>query len=342
MDTVIINDQEWAAENLTTKVFRNGDIIMEAQSYDEWEHAAENKIPAWCYYKKNDKNEAVYGILYNWYAVNDPRGLAPDGWKVPSIEDWEKLAAFLGDYHAYRLRSNDMWMADDEMANFFSSIRKNINKEDNDTSDDELEEDFTEEVETRFTDEEIQDLVQKFDDELEEDLYEVKTNDLVQKLGDEEDDKSNENAGKTFSDEELSKIIDSIFGDDEESKLKESNMANSNSAPILTEKKADEIENESNYDGDLTYDDEDEEEDDFIIDDSILNSTNFNAQPGGARGRFGNAFFALGDSAYWWTSTEDDPDEAYFILLYYHNDDLQIGGSTDKKVGHSVRCIKEK
>lgn len=326
MDTVIINDQEWAAENLTTKVFRNGDIIMEAQSYDEWEHAAENKIPAWCYYKKNDRNEAVYGILYNWYAVNDPRGLAPDGWKVPSIEDWEKLATFLGDHHAYRLRSDDMWMADDEMANFFSSIRKKLNKEDNDTDDYELEEGSTEEVEPMFTDEQIQDLVQKFDDE--------------------EDDKSNEESGKTFNEDELSKIIDSIFGDHEnnESKSEEISTTTSDSSPAIIENKDDEMEFESNYDGDVTYedDDEDEESDDFVIDDSILNSTNFNAQPGGARGRFGNAFFALGDSAYWWTSTEDDPDEAYFILLYYHNDDLQIGGSTDKKAGHSVRCIKEK
>lgn len=325
MDTVIISDQEWAVQNLATKVFRNGDKIMEAQTNDEWERASKNKIPAWCYYKKNVMNEEVYGILYNWYAVNDPRGLAPDGWAVPSKDDWEKLATFLGNHQTYKLRSDEMWMADEEMASFYSAIRRKINN-DNDANQDELKHGSSEEGETTHTDDENHKIIDPI-------------------FADGEDDQSNDESGDTLSDDEINKIIDSLFSDDDdEFKPKEISKNTSDTSSAIIESKDDDIEYESNYDGDLTSEEDldIEEEDDYVIDDAILNSTNFNAQPGGARGRFGNAFFALGDSAYWWTSTEDEPDEAYFILLYYHNDDLQIGGSTDKKAGHSVRCIKVK
>jgi uncharacterized protein (TIGR02145 family) len=287
MNNIVINDQEWASKNLDVKFFRNGDKIMEAQSYDEWEHAAENKIPAWCYYNENDLNEESYGVLYNWYAVNDPRGLAPEGWKVPSIDDWEKLAEFLGDNHAYRLRSDDMWMADDQMASFFSSIRGKLQVEDNKIQLDEAEDNN-------------------------------------------KDDKEN-----SLKDDELDKIIDYIFGsdNDEESVLNEKEKKNT-----------DNQEDKRDYKNFIKEEDDDEiDESDFEeFDSSILNSTNFDAQPGGARGRLGNQFFALGDSAYWWTSSEYDEESAFFILLYYHNEGLQIGGSTDKKAGHSIRCIKDK
>jgi uncharacterized protein (TIGR02145 family) len=52
--------------------------------------------PSWCYYNNDPENGKKYGKLYNWYAVNDPRGLAPQGWKVPSKEDWKQLEAHLG------------------------------------------------------------------------------------------------------------------------------------------------------------------------------------------------------------------------------------------------------
>ena len=78
----------------------------------------------------------------------------------------------------------------------------------------------------------------------------------------------------------------------------------------------------------------------------LSNDTGFTALPARARGRIGNAFFAINDSAYWWTSSafedEDMEDQAYFVLLYEHDSTLQVGSFTDKKAGYSVRCIRNK
>ena len=86
--TVQIGTQVWMTKNLDVSSFRNGDPIPEAKTDEEWKKAEENKQPAWCYYDNNSANGAKYGKLYNWYAVNDPRGLAPIGFRVPTDEDW--------------------------------------------------------------------------------------------------------------------------------------------------------------------------------------------------------------------------------------------------------------
>ena len=88
--TVTIGTQVWMTKNLDVATFRNGDPIPEAKSNEEWEKAGENKQPAWCYYNNDPANGAKYGKLYNWYAVNDPRGLAPEGWHVPNIDEWDE------------------------------------------------------------------------------------------------------------------------------------------------------------------------------------------------------------------------------------------------------------
>jgi uncharacterized protein (TIGR02145 family) len=80
----------WMKENLNLFRFRNGDIIPEAKTAAEWKNAAERGTPAWCYYNNDSKNSA-FGKLYNWYAVNDKRGLAPKGWHVPSSEEWKSV-----------------------------------------------------------------------------------------------------------------------------------------------------------------------------------------------------------------------------------------------------------
>lgn len=76
--TVTIGTQVWRTKNLDVATFRNGDSIPQAKTNEEWEKAAENQQPAWCYYNNDPANGAKYGKLYNWYAVNDSRGLAPD------------------------------------------------------------------------------------------------------------------------------------------------------------------------------------------------------------------------------------------------------------------------
>jgi uncharacterized protein (TIGR02145 family) len=91
--TVKIGTQEWMAENLNVEHYRNGDVIPEVQNDNEWRNLTTG---AWCYYENNSENEKTYGKLYNWYAVNDFRGLAPKGWHVPSDAEWITLTNYLG------------------------------------------------------------------------------------------------------------------------------------------------------------------------------------------------------------------------------------------------------
>jgi uncharacterized protein (TIGR02145 family) len=90
-----IGDQIWMAENLNLERFSNGDLIPEAKTEEEWNLARLNNKPAWCYYR-NNKNNQTNGKLYNWHAVNDPRGLAPKGWHIPKKWEWEKLFDAVG------------------------------------------------------------------------------------------------------------------------------------------------------------------------------------------------------------------------------------------------------
>ena len=94
--TVTIGTQVWMTKNLDVATFRNGDPIPQAKTDEEWEKAGENEQPAWCYYNNDPANGAKYGKLYNWYAVNDSRGLAPSGYHIPSDAEWTRLTDFLG------------------------------------------------------------------------------------------------------------------------------------------------------------------------------------------------------------------------------------------------------
>jgi uncharacterized protein (TIGR02145 family) len=93
--TIIIGKQEWTATNLNTSKFLNGDEIFEAKTAREWEMAGISKKPAWCYYDNDTNNKEKDGKLYNWYAVNDPRGIAPKGWRIPKSDDFMELSQFL-------------------------------------------------------------------------------------------------------------------------------------------------------------------------------------------------------------------------------------------------------
>jgi uncharacterized protein (TIGR02145 family) len=94
--SVTIGNQIWMTKNLDVSTFRNGDPIPEAKTEEEWYLAGQNGEPAWCYYDNDPTNGEKYGKLYNWYAVNDPRGLAPEGWHVPNDSEWTNLVTFLG------------------------------------------------------------------------------------------------------------------------------------------------------------------------------------------------------------------------------------------------------
>jgi uncharacterized protein (TIGR02145 family) len=95
VNTKLIGDQIWMTSNLNVTKFQNGDPIFEAKTKAQWIKASEDKKPAWCYYKNNAQYGTNYGKLYNWYAVNDPRGLAPKGWHISSDSEWKEMIAFL-------------------------------------------------------------------------------------------------------------------------------------------------------------------------------------------------------------------------------------------------------
>lgn len=94
--TIKIADQYWMAENLSVKHYSNGDPIKNFPTDDEWKNAGNKEIGAWSYYENDSTMDMLYGKLYNWYAINDERGLCPKGWKVPSDEDWIVLEKYLG------------------------------------------------------------------------------------------------------------------------------------------------------------------------------------------------------------------------------------------------------
>jgi uncharacterized protein (TIGR02145 family) len=91
IEELTIGSQIWMTQNLNVVKFRNGDSIPHAKTNEEWITAEKNKQPAWCYYDNNQKNGEKYGKLYNWYAVNDARNLAPKGWHIPSDAEWTIL-----------------------------------------------------------------------------------------------------------------------------------------------------------------------------------------------------------------------------------------------------------
>lgn len=111
-DEVRIGNQVWMARNLNVSAFRNGDPIPQAKTLAEWRNANSSSQPAWCYYNNDSLNGPVHGKLYNWHAVNDPRGLAPAGWHIPAGTEWRELFDFLkGEYGqaGKKLKSTTGW-----------------------------------------------------------------------------------------------------------------------------------------------------------------------------------------------------------------------------------------
>ncbi len=107
--SVKILNIEWMKENLNVSTFSNGDTIMQATSAEEWKQAGQEKKAAWCYYNFSEENGKKYGKLYNWFAVSDPRGLAPKGWKIPKESDYATIDAKYGYPAGLRLKSNSNW-----------------------------------------------------------------------------------------------------------------------------------------------------------------------------------------------------------------------------------------
>jgi len=91
--TIQIGTQTWMAENLRTTKYRNGDPIPEITDLNQWKNLTSG---AYCNYNNEAEFAAIYGRLYNWFAVNDVRNLAPEGWHVATDNDWTTLISYLG------------------------------------------------------------------------------------------------------------------------------------------------------------------------------------------------------------------------------------------------------
>ncbi len=91
-NTVMIGDQEWMTENLKTTIYSNSLPITTGLTNDEWANTTE---AAYSVYADNFDYKDTHGLLYNWYAVNSEHGICPDGWKVPSEEDFDELLDFV-------------------------------------------------------------------------------------------------------------------------------------------------------------------------------------------------------------------------------------------------------
>ena len=99
---VTIGNQVWTSKNLDVATYRNGDVIPQVQDGSAWVALTTG---AWC------SNRTKYGKLYNWYAVNDPRGLAPKGFHIPSDAEWTILTDYLGGEEAAgtKMKSSSGW-----------------------------------------------------------------------------------------------------------------------------------------------------------------------------------------------------------------------------------------
>ncbi|NQT27307.1 Ig-like domain-containing protein [candidate division KSB1 bacterium] len=87
---VQIGDQWWLAENLKVTHYRNGEAITHVT---DWSNLTAG---AYCAYKNDENNADTYGYLYDWAAVKDSRNIAPEGWHVPTDEEWKQLEMYLG------------------------------------------------------------------------------------------------------------------------------------------------------------------------------------------------------------------------------------------------------
>ena len=104
-----IGTQTWTSTNLDVTKYRNGDAIPQVQDKNAW---AKLKTGAWCYYENETANGTTYGKLYNWFAVNDPRGFAPKGYHIPTDAEWTILTDNLGDEAGTKMKSTSGWNKD--------------------------------------------------------------------------------------------------------------------------------------------------------------------------------------------------------------------------------------
>lgn len=121
--SVTICSNVWMKKNLTVSAYRNGDLIPQITDANQF---SQSTTGAWCWYNNDSVNYSEYGKLYNWYAVNDPRGLAPAGWRVPNTSDINALVTCYGNLQragsAMKETGNTHWLSSNTDANNISGF----------------------------------------------------------------------------------------------------------------------------------------------------------------------------------------------------------------------------
>jgi hypothetical protein len=91
-EQIKFGNQIWMKRYLSLTEFSNGEKIVHAKDEKEWKRAKRERIPAWCYSGYDAGITEKHGLLYNFYAVSHPAGLAPKGWRIPNLKDVESLS----------------------------------------------------------------------------------------------------------------------------------------------------------------------------------------------------------------------------------------------------------
>jgi uncharacterized protein (TIGR02145 family) len=119
---VYLGSQIWMAENLKTTRFRDGTPIERITDQALWAGMSDT-LPAYCTYNNDDYLGTVYGKLYNRNVIYDSLPIAPAGWRVPTIADWDTLMAYLGGAAGagllLRESGTDHWLGPNTSTNSF-------------------------------------------------------------------------------------------------------------------------------------------------------------------------------------------------------------------------------
>ncbi len=109
--TIELGNQKWMNKNLDVGKYRNGDTIPEAKTTEDWAKYSKLGLGCWCFYRFDHEKGRKFGKLYNWFAINDSRELAPIGWHIPGDKEWDELQETVGNdgYGSPRLKSSEEW-----------------------------------------------------------------------------------------------------------------------------------------------------------------------------------------------------------------------------------------
>ena len=112
MEVIKINNQIWASENLKLDSFADGEQILKVKTMQEWIDVCNSKKACCCAYDFKDSNVSKYGLLYNEYVVTNAKKIAPEGFRIPTKNDWDILIEGLGGLYDCmpKIKSTKGWL----------------------------------------------------------------------------------------------------------------------------------------------------------------------------------------------------------------------------------------